>query len=353
MKKCILPSQCLLALLNDFWESGAQCFTVRAPIVNATILTVELGLPATVRPGVSPEGYREMLRPILAEYRHRELSWVRREFPPYQALAGALCMSGVLAVCPAWEQIVAKCREESESPFGGGQPWFVGFDTSALRLRAMSSLMAHEAETGLYNFAVAPMTREELSFEGKYGKDDLDYVLANDALGPDRRLLEELWNQYRLEDRLRRIGHLEITKMEATGRCAEVKASGSAKRGDDAIIEEYRKFARERKLLLLSADRGFVDRLSGQRGIAAVKLERPRPREVEADWLRVSDLLYVLSIVYGVVTVSSRDGRSCHVFGVWRGKEPEDWHAERVALCDPSTALRLFRMDMALALRST
>jgi hypothetical protein len=98
--------------------------------------------------------------------------------------------------------------------------------------------------------------------------------------------------------------------------------------GDEAIVEGYRKFNEQsrKKAILLSNDRGFVER-SNSAGVPAQTVEYPvdLPRKVTGSWTDACELLYYLSVLFGVITLPK-----VTVYGVWNGKDGRHWQHEQL-----------------------
>lgn len=118
-------------------------------------------------------------------------------------------------------------------------------------------------------------------------------------------------------------------------------------RGDEAIVRGYREFDEEsrKRAILLSNDRGFVGRAT-ENDVPAQHVEYPvdLPRKETGSWTQATELLYYLSVLFGVLELPK-----VTLFGVWNGKHGRHWQDEQLDVdCrSPNVEPRLKR-DVAI-----
>lgn len=118
-------------------------------------------------------------------------------------------------------------------------------------------------------------------------------------------------------------------------------------RGDEAIVRAYRAFDDEsrKRAILLSNDHGFVDR-ARDNDVPAQHVEYPVdvPRKRTGSWTEATELIYYLSVLFGVVELPK-----VTLFGVWNGKDGRHWQDEQIDVdCrSPNVEPRLER-DVAI-----
>lgn len=72
----------------------------------------------------------------------------------------------------------------------------------------------------------------------------------------------------------------------------------------------------------------FIERAHANR-ILAQRVEFPSalPRKVTTSWEAIQDTLYMLTVLFGVLSLPK-----VTLYGVWKGKEGMDWHDETLKL---------------------
>ncbi|WP_435348528.1 hypothetical protein [Haloarchaeobius sp. HRN-SO-5] len=164
-------------------------------------------------------------------------------------------------------------------------------------------------------YALATGVKEELDWYFKH----YDTSSLEAAFGPE---FERLSDQPAGSNREGFLGLYAYRKLMATRNVDEVETGT----GDESIVDGYATYeAESRKTpLLLSNDYGFVDD-AHDAGLLAhhVQFAPVVPRTVEANWREVADLLYFLSVLFGVLVLPK-----VTIYGVWNGKSGLDWQQE-------------------------
>jgi hypothetical protein len=100
--------------------------------------------------------------------------------------------------------------------------------------------------------------------------------------------------------------------------------------GDEAIVDGFREYATDhrKEVLLFSNDTGFVERAT-EAGLRAQKVAFPPdvPKRTTVSWETLCSLLYMLAVVFGVITLPKAT-----LFGVWNGKDGKHWESRELAL---------------------
>lgn len=155
----------------------------------------------------------------------------------------------------------------------------------------------------------------------------------------DRDILDEFFNQLKLDCRLFRMGFVEYRKMSIREYFEELKGG----RGDLQILEVLQKFSKERNvdLLVFSEDEAFTDRATALKlkGIRLDRQEEP-PMSTEVDWEDVALLLYTAAITYGVIGITGKI--KAKIYGVWRGKKADHWNTESLKIATENPELQEF-----------
>jgi len=198
---------------------------------------------------------------------------------------------------------------------------YVSFDTNAFINRTSFHLQtfAERIERVLGAFVVPDGIKQELFSEkaGKYGEYELRELMIKD------KRFGEFINQPKVIERVFKIGRAEFNRFRTSVRFEEIP-SGT---GDNEIAKALGEFSRRRNcdVWLITFDHAMYEIAAGY-GIRPLLLDFPRiKRRVDAEWENIRDFIYIAAVIFGFVTISGVD-----IFGVWRGKKPDDWNNECV-----------------------
>lgn len=207
----------------------------------------------------------------------------------------------------------------------GHDPVVVGVDANIMPWR-LPDILGIDSETGdrddhgrrpTNGYALATGVKEELDW---YFKQHHTRELTA-AFGEE---FERLDNQPAGSNREGLLGLYEYRRLR-TNRTVDIV---ECETGDEAIVEGYRKFNEQsrKQAILLSNDRGFVER-SNTAGVPAQHIGYPvdLPRKVTGSWTEAGELLYYLSVLFGVVVLPKAT-----VYGVWNGKDGRHWQHEQL-----------------------
>jgi hypothetical protein len=252
-------------------------------------------------------------------YKHEEF------FPRYSNYLNALVASGILKVDgidEVFERIIGEFRK---SLYERPKPLYVSFDTNCFinRISYQLEKFAKEKKAKLGAFVVAEGVKRELFREkpSKYREEELRVVRRIDSR------FEEFLNQPKVEERIKKIGKVEYDRFRSSVRFEEVPSGV----GDNEIAEALGNFSRGRNcdVWLITFDKTMYE-VSAGFGVYPILLEFPYRRErlkLKTDWDCVCDLIYTTAVIFGFVNISG-----ITVYGIWKGKNPDDWSEERVKL---------------------
>lgn len=328
----------LTLLLNRLYDRGDERFTVSHPSDEVgDLLSIELGGPDECTVGFTKR--RDAYAAARDEVRRTAPERVADDLPEPDHYVKAAMAAGIVSVANLDEVRTFLGRYGDPDLMAGHPPVFAGFDTNLLPWRIDRSLGLRDPDEGVgyvNGFVLASGVRDELDWDVKCHDTD-PYV---DAWGP---AFEEYWNQPVGSARISRLGLLGYRNIRDIEQADEIECD----RGDPAIVEAYDAWQSESRgqVLLFSNDRTFVERARGHTILAQhVEIPRDLPRTATATWREVESLLYLLTLLFGVVELP---GVTVH--GVWRGKDGLDWQRERLDLdCRSTTLEPQLECDLAI-----
>ena len=217
----------------------------------------------------------------------------------------------------------------------GQEPVFVGFDTNVIPWRLQHVFDLDPSEDYADNrplvngFVLASGVRRELDWDSKHDKNSTRQLI--DAFGDE---FKEFVNQPKGSRRVGRLGISQYNELRNHNYGEEIRCGT----GDEDIVEAYDDYTdeRRREAVLLSNDYNFVDRAKNSY-VPAQRVELPDslPRKAEASWYEIADTLYLMAVVFGVVSLPKAT-----VYGVWTGKTGGEWQDEIVKIDCRSPKLR-------------
>ena len=207
----------------------------------------------------------------------------------------------------------------------GHDPVVVGLDANIMPWR-LPEVIGIDSESGKTDdhgrsptngYALATGVKEELDWHFKqYNTHELTAAFGEE--------FERLDNQPAGANREGLLGLYEYRRLR-TNRTVDII---ECETGDEAIVDGYRQFNEESRktAILLSNDRGFVER-GIDAGVPSQIVEYPVdiPRKSTGTWTGVTELLYYLAVLFGVVVLPK-----VTVYGVWNGKDGRHWQHEQL-----------------------
>lgn len=321
----------LMVFLNYIYEED-PCFEIKTNLSldgrkDTPLATVEL-----------KDSYAQV--ETIDESTYDELTCKHEEFfPKYSHYLNALVASGVLKI-EGVDDIFSKIVNEFKKGLYDGRlrPLYVSFDTNCFinRISYQLEKYAKEKNAKLGAFVVAEGVKRELFKEkpGKYKEEELRVIERVD------NRFEEFLNQPKVEERIKKIGKAEYDRFRSIVRFEEIPSGV----GDNEIAEALGDFLRSRNcdVWLMTFDKTMYE-ISVGFGVHSILLKFPYRKErlkLKTDWDCVCDLIYTTAIIFGFVNVEG-----VIVYGIWRGKNPDDWNKETVKLKLNREAKQL-RMDL-------
>lgn len=309
----------LTVLLNRLYDRGDREFAVEHPSDDiGELLRISLGEydNCTIRFTTSSENYAAVRQDIGRRYDER----VFEDLPEADQFRKAVLASGVLEPTNRDELETFLDRYGDPDLMAGHPPVFAGFDTNLMPWRIDHLLGLHDPDSGVgyvNGFVLATGVRDELNWD--YKCHDTEHFV--DAFGP---AYQEYWNQPLRSARIGRLGLLTYRRIRDIEQAIEIQSD----EGDQAIIDAYDAYDQEYRndILLFSNDRNFVERARSHRMLGQrVDFPNEFPDEATGTWRQVGILLYMLTVVFGILELPS-----VTMYGVWRGKDELDWQHERV-----------------------
>ncbi|KAB1190747.1 MULTISPECIES: hypothetical protein [Haloferax] len=322
----ILARRHVTLLLNALHETGKHRITVKHPCGDVgELLRVRLADPfeSTVRFTQSLSEYVDTRGVIQREYgpdAHDDL-------PDDSAYVRSLVASGVLDISNRDEVTEFVHRHGYRDLEAGHPPVIAGIDANIMPWD-MGSVLGIDHVTGgtddadrspTNGYALATGVKEELDWH--YNQ----YQTASlvNAFGEE---FERVDNQPAGNNREGFLGLYEFRRLMADRNVDLV----DCETGDENIVEAYRAFASESRkdVVLFSNDFGFID-LASDAAVPAQHVDFPRtlPRKTTASWDDIADLVYYLTIRFGVLKLPGAT-----LYGVWNGKDGRHWQHEELVV---------------------
>jgi hypothetical protein len=242
------------------------------------------------------------------------------ELPNPQSFVNSFFAGGILEAPNLSEIRTFLDRNGHPDLAAGHEPVFAGFDTNLLPWRIAHNLglePGHDAQ--INGFALATGVMNELDLDHKRSNTDV----LEKAFGS---AFDELWNQPAGSNREGRLGENYYRTLRENRHAEEITSDT----GDDSIVQSYEELQSDTRkdVLLFSNDRDFIERARANR-VLAQRVEFPDdvPAQVSASWREIEDLLYVLTVLFGVLEIPKST-----LFGVWKGKGGMAWQREQIKI---------------------
>jgi len=337
MGEFLIPLENMFLLLNGLFLGGSRSFVVRSLLLKLDLFRVTLGAPRSFSWVGST-----LPRDVYEERRNGCGDFIG-EIPSYRDYLDVFLGAGVHTP-EGWDVAVGALRDALDwNPFEGHRPVYVSFDTNALILRyytRISRLLAEltRGSPMRVGFVASKGVLDELEgFDEKYKERDIS--LMGRTLDVNREVLDQFFNQLRLEGRLFRMGFTEYRKMSKREHFEEVEGG----KGDTKIVKSLENFSKRRNvdLIVFSEDSDFIAKATAHR-LRGVRLDRPHeaPESLETGWEEIAQLLYTSAITFGAIGVAGRV--KAKIFGVWKGKKGEHWDGETLRVTTENPELQEF-----------
>lgn len=339
-----LERQHLTHLLNALYTEGVTSFSVKHPCSDiGELLEIDISNPTqtVIRFSQGALTYQDTREEIHTVYGEQ----VYNDLPDKETYIRALVASG-LVDAENYEDIETFFHQQAYPDLDAGhEPVALGIDTNLLAWRMPDALQLDpqrysddKGRSPVNGFALATGIYEELDWHYSH----YETRSLEDAFGPEFARLD---NQPAGSNREGFLGLFEYRRLR-DHRYADTIESET---GDEAIVDAYAQYDRDsrKKVILLSNDYGFVE-LARDSGVLAQHVSFPVdiPRKVTVSWDEVQDVLYTLSVLFGVLRLPK-----VTLYGVWNGKTGEDWQRHRVDVdCRSERAEEKLRRDQAITL---
>lgn len=317
----------LMALLNGLYTADCRTITVDHPADELdTLVRIRLDddePTATIEFPTRLAAYDDAREAIHLEHGQRPYD----DLPEPQAFVAALTAGGVLPFANQ-DTIDGYLDDVCYPAVGAGDaPLMVGIDANVFPWD-VPDLLDIDHETGATDeknraptngYALSNGVVDELHWE--FSHYEVDSLV--DAFGDEFARLE---NQPGGSKREGRLGIHEYQQLIATRNVELVESEP----GDDAIIDGYLRYDREsrKEPLLVSNDAGFIEQaLDADLYAQRLEFTSSLPRRVEASWRVVAEMLYYLTLLFGVLVLPK-----VTLYGVWEGKDDSDWQNEALDL---------------------
>ena len=337
-----LPRRHMTHLLNALYTEDATTVTVAHPCEDiGELLRIDISDPtnATVRFSQGALTYQDAREELHAKYDER----VYEDLPDKETYIRALVAGSLVDI---------ENRDEVEAFFGrygypdldaGHQPVTLGIDTNLFAWRIPDALELdpeqysdEKGRTPVNGFALATGIYDELNWHYNH----YDTRSLEDAFGEE---FDRLDGQPAGGNREGFLGLYEYRRLR-DHRYADTIDSGTE---DEPIIDAYAEYddTSRKRVILLSNDYGFIELARGK-GLLAQHVNFPVdiPRKVTVSWDEIGDVLYTLSVLFGVLRLPKAT-----LYGVWNGKSGDDWRRHRIDVdCRSERVEQKLRRDRAI-----
>jgi hypothetical protein len=326
----------LTVLLNALYDTGTTTIPVEHPSDEVgELFRIEFddSGETTVRLTTDLEAYADARSEVNSQYGEPAIS----ELPDQRSYLSAFIAGGLLEPANRAEIDDFLTSNGGRDLNAGHRPLVAGFDTNLVPWRIADVLGLLSGEQSAVNgFALATGVLDEL----EWGYKRSDTQSLTETFSAD---FEELWNQPAGSSREGRLGENYYRRLRDSRYAEEVPTD----EGDEPIVDGYASFQNEgrKDVMLFSNDRDFIERAHANR-VLAQRIEFPSAlsRKVTTSWEAIQDTLYVLTVLFGVLSLPK-----VTLYGVWKGKEGMDWHDEALKLnCRSPKVEPLIERDIAI-----
>jgi hypothetical protein len=244
------------------------------------------------------------------------------------------------------------------SPLKGDRTLFFAFDTNSLIDRVYSNFLRNIISEKIQEvgFVIAEEVRNELSFHGKYSESESREIISIEGFKRIDGFEKDIIGQNRRIDRTKRIGYLELLTLQSDIRLENIiikgkdGMQGETIKTDQKILHSYGRFAMEKQadVLLLTGDDTVIGGGKGLPGMRICPLIRRRsytvPGGCEFDVL--CNLLYILALTFLIIDIRVGHNDIARIFGLWEGKQEEDWLDERVLMLSEHSTVKDTKTDI-------
>lgn len=324
-----------MTLLNELYRSGQTDLILNIPFIKKPLFSIHLEAESVNGP------LSEIVFNIrFKEYYNQVSKYNYYEIPDFGTLQSILLQSGIVEY-PNFTEFLALLHNLCQRDFlRGDRPVFMGLDTNLFRDLFYSAHFYKLANIpqNKIGFSLSPNVKDELTFDKrKYKNSDLKKLARCCITSEFVNIVEDFFNQPCLNDRLCRLGFVEIEKVKRIHwieLLPELDEREIESSGDLNIIKNYKLAAEERNvdILLLSRDDGFIGHAQGIPGIITFQIEKPsfKPTKFKVSfWRDICRLFYLTSVICGAVQIQTEKEKFLYK-GIWKGKNTSDWNKEKM-----------------------
>jgi hypothetical protein len=334
VSELVVSRQELQILTNSIYRSDRRYVHVAYPLYEIELFVLDIEKPELtkiVRPD-KLDWARSTRKPL-------DRSVSADELPTFNDLKNCLLSAGFLEYKNEQEisRELANLRDEVHDPNKRPRPVFVAVDTNVLYERFLSRHMPlKDAETGRtvdsldFRYALSEIVQLEIDarITHKYSRDEIQGLIASLGHGD---LIREFSNGSGRKERLAKLAFNEMNFLLTDLKALRVRGTPTKgkEKNDIEIAQSYKYWARDGQydVFLLTADEDMVNHARASE-LMTMQLEFPYdvPEHGRMDPWKMSDLIYDLALVFGVISLDD----STIVFGEWAGKSSSDYQRENV-----------------------
>ncbi len=326
----------LQILTNSIYRSDTRYVHVAYPLYGIELFTLDIEKPELtkiVRPDAL-DWARNTKKPL-------DRSVSADELPTFNDLKNCLLSAGFLEYKNEREvsKTLADLRDDVRDPNKRPRPVFVAVDTNVLYERFLSRHMPlkdpeseRKVDASDFRYALSEIVQLEIDarITHKYSREEIVGLTA--AMGHGE-LIKEFSNGSGRKERIAKLAFNEMDFLLTDLKALRVRGTPTKgkEKNDIEIAQSYKNWARNGQydVLLVTADEDMVNHARASE-LMTLQLEFPYdvPEHGRMDPWKVSDLIYDLALVLGVISLDD----STFVFGEWAGKSSADYQRENVKL---------------------
>ena len=335
MKELVVSRNELQVLTNAMLRGDVRYVHVQYPFYETRLFTLDIVKPELTKI-VRPDDFdwaRSTKKPL-------DRSVSADELPSYGDLRNCLLSSGFLSYKNESEitRKLIDLREEARDPNKRPRPLFVAVDTNILYDRFLSRHLplrdeasGRTVEATDFRYVLSEIVQMEIDSKitHKYSREEIQGLAAAFS---HPELLKEFQNGSGRRTRIAKLAFNEMSYLSSELRALRIKGTRARNKeeSDIEIAQSYKFWARngDYDVFLLTADEDMVSHARASE-LMTMQLELPFvvPEHARIDPWRISDMLYDLSVTFGVVYLENEE---MHILGEWAGKASSDYLNENV-----------------------
>jgi len=321
----IISAENLSILFNILYQNGNLTFDVFPFLLKKNLFKFYLDKSIKINLLINKEEYNSLFN---SELEYNDI------FPSFEKVRNILLGSGFLQP-ENWNELCNKFEKIKRiDPLKGDRITYIGMDTNCYIHKFYTLIMRMLGrDSQKLCFVTSSIIENELKSMKKINSARLNEI--KQIIKDYNSTFDEFWNSETIFARLKRLGLGEFRKLRKFSHC--LMDSGIILRNDIEndyqILEDFRNqiIPRNSDLLVLTFDKQFYDMARGD-GVQGILFTFPYlddlPKEFIGDWDCLCDFVYLTSIYFGAISLRSKN--NIQIFGIWRGKMPNDWDDEKL-----------------------